>query len=156
MPVIRTTFGLLALAFSLALATTVRGRAADAPLPLPLESVVLFTSGVAFWLAACNVKFKDVEYITSVLLLAYFYLTPVIYSPSFVPARKVFGTSITMRDLSLANPMARFMMAYRNIFWDIRMPGLNTMLWLVCSSLIVFYVGFRFYVRRSDRFAESM
>ncbi|CAB4364825.1 unannotated protein [freshwater metagenome] len=117
---------------------------------------VLFTSGVAFWLAACNVKFKDVEYITSVLLLAYFYLTPVIYSPSFVPDRTVFGTSITMRDLSLANPMARFMMAYRNIFWDIRMPGLNTMLWLVCSSLIVFYVGFRFYVRRSDRFAESM
>ena len=49
MPVIRTTFGLLALAFSLALATTVRGRAADAPLPLPLESVVLFTSGVGYF-----------------------------------------------------------------------------------------------------------
>ena len=47
MPVIRTTFGLLALAFSLALATTVRGRAADAP--LPLESVVLFTSGVGYF-----------------------------------------------------------------------------------------------------------
>ena len=32
MPVIRTTFGLLALALSLALAATVRGLAADAPL----------------------------------------------------------------------------------------------------------------------------
>ena len=49
MPVIRTTFGLLALAFSLALATTVCGHAADAPLPLPLESVVLFTSGVGYF-----------------------------------------------------------------------------------------------------------
>jgi hypothetical protein len=47
MPVIRTTFGLLALAFSLALATTVCGHAADAP--LPLESVVLFTSGVGYF-----------------------------------------------------------------------------------------------------------
>ena len=47
MPVIRTTFGLLALALSLALAATVRGLAAEAP--LPLESVVLFTSGVGYF-----------------------------------------------------------------------------------------------------------
>lgn len=47
MPVIRTTFGMLALALSLALAATVRGLAADAP--LPLESVVLFTSGVGYF-----------------------------------------------------------------------------------------------------------
>ena len=47
MPVIRTTFGLLALSLSLALAATVRGLAADAP--LPLESVVLFTSGVGYF-----------------------------------------------------------------------------------------------------------
>lgn len=47
MPVIRTTFGMLALALSLGLAATVRGLAADAP--LPLESVVLFTSGVGYF-----------------------------------------------------------------------------------------------------------
>ena len=47
MPVIRTTFGLLALSLSLALAATVRGLAAD--VPLPLESVVLFTSGVGYF-----------------------------------------------------------------------------------------------------------
>ena len=47
MPVIRTTFGLLALSLSLALAATVRGLAAEAP--LPLESVVLFTSGVGYF-----------------------------------------------------------------------------------------------------------
>lgn len=47
MPVIRTTFGLLALALSLALAATDRGLAAEAP--LPLESVVLFTSGVGYF-----------------------------------------------------------------------------------------------------------
>jgi ABC-type polysaccharide/polyol phosphate export permease len=30
------------------------------------------------------------------------------------------------------------------------------MLWIVGWSLIVFFLGFRFYVRRSDRFAEMM
>ncbi len=43
---------------------------------------IMFTAGVAMWLSACNVKFKDVEYLMSVFLLAYFYLTPVLYPPS--------------------------------------------------------------------------
>ena len=50
---------------------------------LLLQSI--FTIGVSFWLAAANVRYKDVEYLTSVFLLAYFYLTPILYSPSFIP-----------------------------------------------------------------------
>jgi ABC-type polysaccharide/polyol phosphate export permease len=116
----------------------------------------MFGAGLAFWLSACNVRFRDVEYLTGVALLAYFYLTPILYSPTVIPDTPVLGTSVTVRDIALANPMARFAMAYRNIFYDIRLPGLNTMLWLVGWSLVLFFVGFRFYVRRSDRFAESM
>jgi ABC-2 type transport system permease protein len=128
-------------------------------LPVALVLVALqaiFTMGVSFWLAAANVKFKDVEYLTSVFLLAYFYLTPILYSPEFIPDTPVLGTSITIRDIALANPMARFVMAYRNIFYDVRLPGLNTMLWLVGWSLAVFLLGFRYFARRADRFAESM
>ena len=117
---------------------------------------VMFTSGVSFWLAACNVRFKDVEYITGVLLLAYFYLTPIIYAPSYIPDTPAFGTSITYRQIALANPMARFAMAYRNIFYDVRLPGLNTMLFLVVWSIAAFFIGLRFYVRRADRFAEML
>ena len=128
-------------------------------LPVALFLVLLqsiFTIGVAFWLSAANVRYKDVEYLTSVFLLAYFYLTPILYPPSFVPDTPAFGTSITWQDIALANPMARFVMAYRNIFYDVRMPGLNTMLWLLGWSLLVFVLGFRYFVRRSDRFAEEM
>lgn len=127
-------------------------------IPVLLVVIVLqvfFTAGLAYWLSASNVRFKDVEYITSILLLAYFYLTPVLYAPSFIPDTVVFG-SVTWRDIALANPMARFMMAYRNIFYDIRLPGLNTMLWLLGWSVLVFFLGYRFYVRRADRFAEMM
>jgi lipopolysaccharide transport system permease protein len=128
-------------------------------LPIALFLVLLqsvFTIGVSFWLSAANVRYKDVEYLTSVFLLAYFYLTPILYPPSFVPDTPVFGTSVTWQDVALANPMARFVMAYRNIFYDVRLPGLNTMLWLIGWSLVVFVLGFRYFVRRSDRFAEEM
>jgi lipopolysaccharide transport system permease protein len=117
---------------------------------------VFFTAGIAMWLAACNVKYKDVEYLTSVLLMAYFYLTPILYSPTLIPERPFLGTSITWRDVFLINPMARFVMAYRNVLYDVRLPGLETMIFLVVWSAVSFYIGLRFFARRADRFAEAM
>jgi ABC-type polysaccharide/polyol phosphate export permease len=117
---------------------------------------LMFTAGISFWLAACNVRYKDVEYLTGALLLAYFYMTPIIYPQQVISTEKVWRFPFTWLDLVLANPMARFAMAYRNVFYDFRMPGLNTMLWLTGWSVAVFYLGLRFYLRRADRFAELM
>lgn len=128
-------------------------------LPIVLLLVLLlglFTFGITLWLAACNVRYRDVEYLTTVFLLAYFYMTPIMYPPSFVPDSEAFGTSITWRQIVLVNPMARFAMAFRNVFYDVTLPGLNTMLWLVGWSLVSAYFGTRFFVRRADRFAEMM
>jgi ABC-2 type transport system permease protein len=128
-------------------------------LPVALVIVVLqvlFVSGVSLWLAACNVRFRDVEYLTTVMLLAYFYMTPILYPPSYVPDESIAGSGVSWRELSLANPMARFAMAYRNVFYDIRLPGLNTILWLTAWSTVIFFLGLRFYTRRSPRFAELM
>jgi ABC-2 type transport system permease protein len=117
---------------------------------------ILFTAGIGMWLAACNVKYKDVEYLTSVFLLAYFYLTPVLYSPTLIPEKPFLGTPFTWRDVALANPMARFVMAYRNVLYDVRLPGLETMLWLIGWSVAAFFLGLRFFARRADYFAEAM
>jgi ABC-type polysaccharide/polyol phosphate export permease len=128
-------------------------------LPVLIVLIVLqtmFTAGIAFWLAAANVKFKDVEYLTSVFLLAYFYMTPILYAPAFIPENSLFGTDITWRDAALINPMARFVMAYRNVLYDVRLPGFETMLWLVGWSFAALYFGLRFFARRADHFAEAM
>ena len=128
-------------------------------LPIALFLAVLlamFTMGVALWLAACNVKYKDVEYLTGVFLLAYFYLTPILYSTNLIPDTPFLGTSLTWRDVALANPMARFVMAFRNIFYDVRVPGFETMLWVLVWSILSLALGLRFFARRADRFAEAM
>jgi lipopolysaccharide transport system permease protein len=117
---------------------------------------VLFTAGMGFWLSALNVKFKDIEYLTGVFLLAYFYVTPILYSVTLIPEKPLFGTAFTTRDLALANPMARFMMAYRNALYDLRLPGLETTLWLIGWSVGAFFLGLRFFARRADYFAEAM
>jgi lipopolysaccharide transport system permease protein len=118
--------------------------------------LVMFATGIALWLTAVNVRFRDVEYLTSVLLLAYFYLTPVLYSVTFIPQRQLPLIGLDLRQVALANPMARFAMAFRNVFYDVRLPGVPTMIWLVFWSVLAFYSGTRYFVRRSDRFAEMM
>lgn len=157
---------ILALAFSMlielgvfALVVTVYHRAFLLfliPVAVLLTALLaMFTLGFALWLSACNVKFKDVEYLTSVLLLAYFYMTPIIYPPEYIPDSTAIGP-LSWRDLALANPMARFVMAFRNIFYDVRLPGFETTLFLIGWSFGSLYFGLRFFARRADRFAEAM
>ncbi len=118
--------------------------------------LVFFTSGIALFLTAANVRFRDVEYLTSVLLLAYLYLTPILYPISLIPQKELPLVPFDLRQVALANPMARFGMAFRNVFYDARLPGLPTVLFLVFWSVVAFYFGARYFVRRSDRFAEMM
>lgn len=123
---------------------------------LLVAMLVLFASGIALFLTAANVRFRDVEYLTSVLLLAYFYLTPVLYGVTFIPERTLPLIPFNVRQIALANPMARFSMAFRNVFYDIRLPELPTMAFLVFWSVVSFYCGARYFINRSDRFAEMM
>ena len=118
--------------------------------------LVLFTVGIALFLTAANVRFRDVEYLTGVLLLAYLYLTPILYPISFIPQDELPLVPLNLQQIALANPMARFAMAFRNVFYDARLPGVPTMLWLVFWSSLAFYFGVRYFARRSDRFAEMM
>jgi ABC-2 type transport system permease protein len=56
-------------------------------LPVPMLGLFLFTLGVAFFFATANVFYRDVSHIIQVLLSAWFYFCPIIYSVDFVPAR---------------------------------------------------------------------
>src|SRR6266568_6377207 len=56
-------------------------------LPVPLLGLVLFALGCSFFLAMANVFFRDVAHILQVIISAWFYVSPVIYSLDLLPAR---------------------------------------------------------------------
>ena len=55
-------------------------------LPVPLLALVIFTTGMTFFFAAANVYYRDVAHILQVVLSAWFYVTPIIYSIDMMPA----------------------------------------------------------------------
>lgn len=69
-------------------------------LPLIFAEVYLFALGLALFLSAAFVKFRDVSYIWEVLLQAGFYLVPILYPLSRI-------TNLTFQKIILLNPMAQ-------------------------------------------------
>ena len=56
-------------------------------LPVPLLALTIFTLGATFFLATANVYYRDVAHIIQVVIQAWFYVTPIIYSLDFFPEK---------------------------------------------------------------------
>jgi ABC-2 type transport system permease protein len=70
-------------------------------LPLLLVELYLFALGVALFLAAAFVKFRDLGFIWEVIMQLGFYLTPILYAMSLVPVK--------FQKVQLLNPVAQIM-----------------------------------------------
>ena len=68
--------------------------------------------GLALLLAAANVFLRDTEHLIEVLLLAWFFLTPIFYAMSIVPNATFLGLDIHRWVFTL-NPMATLVTDYR-------------------------------------------
>ena len=112
---------------------------------------------MAMALAALNVYFRDLQYLTNILLTAWMYLTPVVYAITFVPKQgHVFGHVLPVRFLIRLNPMSRFVGAYRECLYDLKTPTLATWTTLIVSALGSLVFGTLIFARLQGRFAEEL
>jgi ABC-type polysaccharide/polyol phosphate export permease len=115
--------------------------------PVAFVCLVLFCTGVGLLLAALYVRFHDLNQIWNVLVLAIFWLTPVVYNVTALPE----STQIIM----FISPLARILMMFRYYllydFFD-----LQFFLLTILSSVIVFAIGFLVFRKYQDGFAEHL
>ena len=84
--------------------------------PVSLALALLFTSGVALFVFTLATRFSDVRETYVVVLQLWFFLTPIIYHPSIVPAR--------YRLALWANPMYYLIQTFRRPIYDGIFPGM--------------------------------
>ncbi len=101
-------------------------------LPLVIALQFILTLGLAYLVATFHVTFRDTQYLLSVLLQLFFFLTPIFYDASTVPAR--------YQSLYRLNPMVHLVDAYRAILIRGEMPDPFYLL-----VLGVFVAGFLFF-----------
>lgn len=129
-------------------------------LPLiPIALVVIlmqtfFVIGIGLGLSALNVYFRDVEHFLQILLLLWFYASPVIYPIDYILQTE--GMSSTLKTIYMFNPMVHFMDAYRSIFYDVAAPTAKNLLILLVSASGAMALGWFIFNKLESRFAEEL
>lgn len=117
-------------------------------LPVIMLVEYLLSLGFALLLSAITVYCRDMSHIMGIIVMAWQFLTPVMYSVSDVPE--------TLHSIFYANPMTSVIIAYRDILYWGRVPDLSA-LGLAFGDAIVFLVlGFVVFGRLKRGFAEQM
>ena len=123
-------------------------------LPVVMIVQVFFVSGVSLLVSSLNVLFRDLQHLVSILMMVWFFGTPIIYPLSMVPERFQFIMQI--------NPMAVFATFYRNIFYYVKYPeGFQwPSLWIILICLGItfgtFFLGYFVFKKIEPRFAEEV
>jgi lipopolysaccharide transport system permease protein len=113
---------------------------------LPLVALTTaFALGLAIWLAALNVRYRDVRYALPFLIQIWLFVSPIIYPSSLVPE--------AWRWVMLLNPLAGIIEGFRAALLgrDLHWPALAYSTAFTIALLV--YAGYTF--RRTERhFAE--
>jgi len=127
-------------------------------LPVVILTQLLFTTGLGLMFSAANVFYRDTAMIMEVVMLAWFFLTPVFYPIEILPLhRLVLGLDLNVRRLSyILNPMASLIATYRVILYHGAPPALDFFLRTLLTSVLTLALGYAVFVRYSTTFAEEV
>lgn len=115
--------------------------------PLLLLLQIMFTTGISLVLSACNLLYRDVQYLVNLLLMLWMYLTPIVYPFSLVPER--------YQWLYLLNPMVGIIEGYRSLLFATPFPA-SWVAWSVGSTLLIYIAGRGIFHRLERVFADSV
>ena len=114
-------------------------------LPVAILIMSLFTLGFSLFISTLAVFFVDVVDMYSVLLSAWFYLTPIIYPFSIVPASLAIYLKL--------NPLFPLVNLFRTIIYSGEVPSIFAFSEGAGIALVSFVIGWWIFTKRVDEFA---
>ena len=115
-------------------------------MPVSTLLLVAFSLGLGLIISTVAVYFPDVAEMYSIVLIAWMYLTPIIYPESIVPEKYQFW-------LFNLNPMYHLVKIFRMPLLEGVIPDAKTLIPAVVVSSLTLIIGWLFYSKRADEFA---
>lgn len=115
---------------------------------LYLGEMYLIATGVTFALASLSIHFKDLQHIWEIALQIGFWLTPIIYPITVVPAE--------YHSLIFLNPWARIIEYSRDIFIRHHIPSLYLNALLIVVTITIFVLGYALFKTQENKIAEKL
>jgi len=115
-------------------------------LPLILIPQLIATFGAAWLVASLGVFVRDIVQGIALMLMAWMYLTPIIYPESIVPA--TYRTAINL------NPFTSLVRNYRRVILDGLAPDWSGLAYFTAFALVSFVLGYWWFARTRKNFAD--
>ena len=115
--------------------------------PLIVLIQYIFLLGAGFILSSVTVFVRDLEHIITVIIMALFYGTPIVYSLSSIPSQFAFFIGL--------NPMSTIVMSYRDILYYQQTPNLMNLMYVGIFSVVILILGYFIFNKLQRKFAEE-
>jgi ABC-type polysaccharide/polyol phosphate export permease len=127
-------------------------------LPAIVAIQVCLITGIALVLSTLNVFYRDTRAIMDVAMMAWFFLTPIIYPIDILPhSKEILGITLDIhRWTRILNPMASLVAAYRDVLYHGRLVGPDFLARTAVTSLVVLFIGYAVFFKFSPRFGEEV
>jgi ABC-type polysaccharide/polyol phosphate export permease len=109
---------------------------------------VIFVCGLALGASAINVFIRDTRYVVESFNLVLFWLVPIFYSFSIIPAKYI--------EVYKFNPVAALVLAMRNILIDRIAPPMSLVVNMVIAACVAMGLGLIIFRRLKPRFYEHI
>lgn len=116
--------------------------------PLVLFVHMLFTLGLALLLSCIAIFFRDINHLLGIILMFWFWITPVFYSAQMVPEHYRFVCTL--------NPMSGYITMYRDVLFEARFPNRGIFLGSCIISLVVALAGYVIFKRLEPLFVKRI
>jgi len=123
-------------------------------LPLALVTHLALCTGVSLALCALNVFLRDVQHLTGLVTMAWFFLTPVVYDISMIAP--ITQQHPMLGPLYFLNPMAGILALYRTALLGSALPDLALVSLSVGVTGVVFVAGVLIFQTLQPRFADEL
>jgi ABC-2 type transport system permease protein len=142
-------------------------------LPLALVVAVVFATALSLWIAALNVRYRDVGHLLNLALLVWFWATPIVYQGWLVQDKletiRILGFDAWV--LYLLNPVAVIVLGFQRALYGVVVPepGEDPVLPLISLSaqtgmlfallgvsVLLLFLAWRSFFLRSGDFAEEL
>jgi len=117
-------------------------------LPVLWGLEIVFVIGLTLAFSAVNVYIRDTRYVVESANTVLFWLVPVFYSFSVIPAR--------YHEIYQFNPVAALVLMMRTILLDGQAPSMHTLSLLFLVSVIMLWAGLAIFARLTKGFYEHL
>lgn len=127
-------------------------------LPFIILIQTCFSLGIGLVLSTLQVFYRDTQLVMEVVMLAWFFLTPVFYGATLLPATYVVGgvELPVQRIMYIINPMASIINVYRDLLYFGYRTDIDFFIRTTLTAFVALGFGYWFFVRYSDRFGEEV